>query len=237
MKKIILGIALCATLLIGLNTYAQQGKWAGIVKYKLTWTGKVPQGVPQEWQTKVYKNMEGGYDWSTLMLGGKYLANSENHTMMLLFDFSQVPVEGVTGKWYIKNKIKDEDLKSAKYEYTGKTKVLAGKTCQEVKATFKDSDTSSERSEIIYVTKELGPVVNLSSYPGLDAFPMEYPIQLSNDLSVTLSASELQEDKVKEEDLMLETGFEEITSDDFKDMMQALQKAYGGAAGGSDDDM
>jgi hypothetical protein len=234
MKKIILGVVLCATLLIGFNAYSQQGKWAGLVKYKMTWTGNVPQGVPEEYQVKVYNNMESSIN---LSVGSKQIANSENKTIMLLFDFSQVPLDGVTGKWYIKEKLKDEDLKSAKYEYTGKTKVIAGKTCQEVKATFKDSDTSTARTETIYVTKELGPTVDISAYPGLDAFPMEYPMQFSSELSATLSATELLEGKVKEEDLLLETGYEEVSKEDLQDMFKQIQKAYGGASGESDDDM
>jgi hypothetical protein len=232
MKKIIASLALCATLFIGFNAYCQQGKWAGLVKYKMTWTGNVPQQVPQEWQTKIYNNLEGNIDLSTLGLG-KTIANSDNNTVLSLFDFSQIPMDGITGKWFVKSKMKDEDLKSGKYEYTGKTKVIAGKTCQEVKVTFKDNETGTESHETIYVTKELGPKINLTEYPGLDAFPMEYPIKLSEELSVTLTASELLEGKVKEEDLLLETGYEEISKEDLNDMLKKLFSA--GGEGGSDD--
>ena len=74
MKKIIASLALCATLFIGFNAYCQQGKWAGLVKYKMTWTGNVPQQVPQEWQTKIYNNLEGNIDLSTLGLGKTIVA-------------------------------------------------------------------------------------------------------------------------------------------------------------------
>lgn len=238
MKKFFATIGLCIfTLILSLNAYAQQGEWAGIVKYKLTWTGNVPQGVPEEWQTKVYKNLEGGYDFNMLMFGAKYIANSDSKNFMILFDFSSIPLEGVQGKWYIKEKISDDDMKKAKYEYTGKTKQIAGLECQEVKCTFKEKDENGEttREEIVYVTKEIGPKVDVYGYPGLDAFPMEYPIKVTNEINVNLTASELLKGKVKEEDLLLETGYEEITEEDFQDMMETIKQAYGG--GGDDDDI
>ncbi len=237
MKKTLAIVGMCLfALMFSWNANAQQGSWAGLVKYKLTWSGNVPQGVPQEWETKVYKELEGGYDWSSLMLGGRYIANSQTKNVMLLFDFSPIPLEGIQGKWFIKNKMTEQDLKEATYEYTGQKKEIAGLNCEQVKCTFtsKNDDGDTTRTELIYVTKEIGPKVNMYAYPGLDAFPMEYPIQLGEDLSVTLTASELLKNKVKEEDLMLETGYEEITAEDFQDMMQQLMKAMGG---GDEDDM
>ena len=57
MKKIFLGIGLLAiTMMAGFTANAQQGKWAGLVKYELKWSGNVPQGVPTEWQVKVFEN-------------------------------------------------------------------------------------------------------------------------------------------------------------------------------------
>lgn len=237
MKKTLAIVGMCLfALMLSWNANAQQGSWAGLVKYKLTWSGNVPQGVPQEWETKVYKELEGGYDWSFLMLGGRYIANSQTKNVMLLLDFSQIPLDGIQGKWFIKNKMTEQDLKEATYEYTGQKKEIAGLSCEQVKCTFisKNDDGDTTRTELIYVTKEIGPKVNMYAYPGLDAFPMEYPIQLGEDLSVTLTASELLKNKVKEEDLMLETGYEEITTEDLQDMMQQLMKAMGG---GDEDDM
>ena len=212
-----------------------------MVKYKLTWNGNVPQGVPADYSTKVYKNIEGTDFGTYLSLGGlmKSINNSSTGVSTYRIDFSMLPDEGIyegmSGKWYFKDK---RDLakmaEKTTYEYTGKTKEIAGVNCQEVKVVFKDEDGDHDKTEIIYVTKELGPKTNMTYYPGLEAFPMEFPIELTKELSVVISVSELQKGKVKAEDLLLESGYEEIAKEDFEEWIGRLQKAQGG---GADDDM
>lgn len=238
MKKLVLSIGVLALIVMaGFSAMAQQGKWAGLVKYKLTWTGNVPQGVPEEWEVKVFENLAGQVDLSTMGLG-KSIANANNNVVMTLFDFSMIPdegpYEGMSGKWYVKSKITEEKLKEmlkdTKYEYTGKKKEIAGLQCEEVLAIFKDAE-GEEVKETIYVTKEIGPKMDLTTYPGLDAFPMEYPLKFSDALSVTFTASELLKGKVKDTDLMLESGYEEISEEDLGDMLRVL---FGG--GGEDEE-
>ena len=240
MKKLVFSLGVMALILVsGFSALAQQGKWAGLVKYKLTWTGNVQPNMPTEWEVKVYNNLVGQVDLSTLGLG-RSIANSDNNVIMTLFDFSMLPdegpYEGMSGKWYVKTKITDEKLKEmtkdTKYEYTGNKKEIAGIKCEEVIAVFKDAD-GAEVKETIYVTKELGPKLDLVTYPGLDAFPMEYPLKFSDELSVTFTASELLKGKVKELDLMLETGYEEISGEDLNDMLKVL---FGGGEDGEDED-
>ena len=115
MKKLVLSIGVLALIVMaGFSAMAQQGKWAGLVKYKLTWTGNVPQGVPEEWEVKVFENLAGQVDLSTMGLG-KSIANANNNVVMTLFDFSMIPdegpYEGMSGKWYVKSKITEEKLK------------------------------------------------------------------------------------------------------------------------------
>ncbi|MCF0210916.1 MAG: hypothetical protein HUK18_06380 [Bacteroidales bacterium] len=240
MKKIFLGIGLLAiTMMAGFTANAQQGKWAGLVKYELKWSGNVPQGVPTEWQVKVFENQLSHGDMLTFGQLGKVIINAANKTVTSTYDFSMLPdegpTEGMSGKWYVRSKINDEDLSKAlekiKYEYTGNTKEIAGVKCQEVKVTSKDEE-GTETTETIYVTKELGPSMNFDLYPGLDAFPMEYTMQFSPELSATYTVVDLQKGKVKNVDMMLESGFEEISEEDFGEMMKVL---FGGGA--SEEDM
>ena len=74
--------------------------------------------------------------------------------------------------------------------------------------------------------------MNYEQYPGLDAFLMEYPMQFSAELTATFTVSELLKGKVKDVDLMIESGYEEISEEDFTEMMKVL---FGGGA--SEDDM
>lgn len=240
MKKFFLGVGLLAlTIMAGFSASAQQGKWAGLVKYSLTWTGNVPQGVPTEWQVKVFENQLSHGDMLTFGQLGKVIINAGNKTVISTYDFSMLPdegpTEGMSGKWYVRQKISDENIQKAleqtKYEYTGKTKEIAGINCQEVKVVYKDFE-GEEKSETIFVTKELGPVMNYEQYPGLDAFLMEYPMQFSAELTATFTVSELLKGKVKDVDLMIESGYEEISEEDFVEMMKVL---FGGGA--SEDDM
>lgn len=97
MKKLIVTISLVLT--IGLfcsQVYAQQGKFKGIVKYTLTWEGEaVPPGAPTTLEIKVFENQTAFDD---IFSGSKVITNSTSGISYSMFDFSQVPVEGVTGK-------------------------------------------------------------------------------------------------------------------------------------------
>ncbi len=245
MKSIIRTITCCAfALLFCATTMAQQGEWAGLVKYKLTWTGNVPQGVPTTFEAKIFKNLE-STDFTTLLsFGGlvKSITNANNNTISLMMDLSMLPDEGATegmsGKWYCKDKINLEEMKGKiSYEYTGETKEIAGLKCQQVKVISKDND-GKEESELIYVTKELGPKVCQTYYPGLDAFPMEFPMELG-EMSVTLQVTEALKGKASQMDLMVESGYEELPQEDFIDIVKRLFGAMGqgGEDGGDDDDM
>ncbi|MBO6117271.1 MAG: hypothetical protein J6P44_01870 [Bacteroidales bacterium] len=246
MKKTFATIALCAfALVFGVNAMAQQGSWAGKVKYKLTWKGNVPQGVPEEWEAKIFKNLESTDFTTYISLGGlmKSISNSDNSTVTVMIDFSMLPDEGVyegmSGKWYFREKVDlSKVTEKIKYEYTGNTKEIAGIQCSEVKVSAKSSEDGKEESELIWVTKELGPKTSMTYYPGLDAFPMEFPIDLSPELSVVFSVQECLKGKVSQADLMLESGYEEIAKEDFQEWMQKLQgAAQQGGQGDDDDDM
>ena len=57
MKKHILLFALLVSAFT-LSLQAQQGKWAGTIKYQLTWSGDVPQGLQQNMKLKYLKKKQ-----------------------------------------------------------------------------------------------------------------------------------------------------------------------------------
>ena len=246
MNKIFKTFTLFAfAVLVCMNAMAQQGEWAGKVKYKLTWKGNVQPGVPTEWEAKVFKNMEGSDFMTYASLGGlmKTIYNANNNIITYMIDFSMLPDEGVyegmSGKWYFKDKADlDKAKEQIKYEYTGNKKEIAGVNCEEVKVSAINPKERENNTELIWVTKELGPKVCMTYYPGLDAFPVEFPVDFSPEVSVTFSIIELQKGKVSQADLMLESGYEEISKEDFQEWMEKLQGAAGqGETSGDDDDM
>ena len=110
MKKTILSI--CLVLTIGLfasQVFAQQGKFKGTIKYTLNWEGEVPQGVPTSFEVKVY-DQKATFKNVLSMFQEPTIINSEAKIVYSLFDFSQIPVEGATGKWYVKSKVDDQEI-------------------------------------------------------------------------------------------------------------------------------
>lgn len=228
MKKVITTLCIVFTLgLMASPLFAQQGKFRGTIKYTMKWEGEVPQGAPTEFTIKVFDQQE-SFTFST-----PTLTNAENRTSYALIDFSQVPLEGVTGKWFIKTKITDKDLSNVTYTVTNETKQIAGKTAKKVNVVFKEED-GTDKTESIWMCDQVGPKEDLSFYPGLKGMPFEFPVEAEK-YKITFTVSEIVEGKVSEADMLLPTGYEEITSDDFKEMLQEIQKAYG--KGGDSDDI
>lgn len=228
-KHIFLFALLVSAFTLGLQ--AQQGKWAGTIKYQLTWSGDVPQGLPAEYEVKVFEEKTKYMD---MTMGAMVLTDAQKKTATLMFDFSQIPVEGVSGKWYIREKMPDSAFTVVNYNFTGKTKDMAGKTAHEVVATYKNAE-NIEETETFWACKDLGPSLEMTNYPGLKAMPFEYTVQYAETLSCTFTAVEVIDGKVKKTDLLLETGYEELTMEEFQEKIQILQEAMGGGAGSDDD--
>mgnify|MGYP003565245995 FL=1 len=114
MKKRIFLFALLLSVLAP-AAIAQQGKWSGTVKYQLTWTGNIPAEaqLPTEWETKVFENKtkSQSFTWAMSGLPATELTDAAKKTVTFTFDFSMIPVEELNGKWFIRNKVKDENLK------------------------------------------------------------------------------------------------------------------------------
>ncbi|HBN06416.1 MAG TPA: hypothetical protein DD434_11615, partial [Bacteroidales bacterium] len=161
------------------------------------------------------------------------IINSEAKIVYSLFDFSMIPLEGVTGKWYVRSKVDDEDIAKNNYEYTSETKVIAGKNAKKVNVTFKSED-GTEKKESIWVCDEIGPNMDIYYYPGLKGVPFEFTYEFFK-YKITLTATEIIEGKVKEADMILPTGFEEVTEEEFKEIIKILNEASGG--GQSEDDI
>ena len=230
MKKHIFLLALLVSAFT-FSLQAQQGKWAGTIKYQLTWTGDVPQGIPSEYEVKVFEEKTKYMD---MTMGAVVITDAQKKNVTLMFDFSQIPLEEVGGKWYIREKMSDSTFTAVTYNFTGKTKEMAGKTAHEVTATYKNAE-GVEETETFWACKDLGPSLDMTNYPGLQAMPFEYTVQYAETLSCTFTAVEVIDGKVKKTDLLLETGYEELTMEEFQEKIQILQEAMGGGAGAEED--
>lgn len=225
MKKLI--VSICLVLTIGLfssQMFAQQGKFKGIVKYTLTWEGEVPQGAPTTFEMKIFEEQSAFDD---MFSGSKVITNASTGTSYSMFDFSQIPVEGVTGKWYVKSKLEPKDYENSTYDITNETKEIAGKTVKKVNVTFKEKD-GTEKKEVMWMCDQFGPSVDLRFYPNLKGMPFEFPVEMGK-YKINYKVSEIVEGaKVEKADMLLPTGFEEVTVEEFQEIIKILMEAMGG---------
>jgi hypothetical protein len=218
----------CAFLFMTLSVQAQQGKWIGTVKYKLTYEGAVSPQAPTEYEVKVYENKTKFMD---MFRYSTNISNAASKTVTYMWDFSQVPVDGVQGKWYMREKM-DDMIAKCSYVFTGNTKTIAGKNVKEVNVTFVKDDGEDEK-ETIWACDEIGPVMDLSAYPGLKAMPFAYTMELKEQgIVIKYEVMELIQDKVKDTDVMLEAGYDEVTEEEIGEIFKTLMEAIGG--GGDD---
>lgn len=235
MKKHIFLLTLLVLSVFSIQVSAQQGKWVGTVKYQLTWTGDIPAEaqLPDTWETKIFENKTKSmsFMWAMSGLPATELTDAVRKTVTFMFDFSMIPMEELNGKWFIRNKLSDEDFKGKTYKETGNTKEIAGKKVKEIVCTSKDKE-GVEVSETIWACDEMGPVSDMMLYPGLQAMPFEYKIDWGENISCSFKVVELTEGKVKNTELILESGYEELTEEEF---MEKLQSAMGEAGGGEEE--
>ena len=83
MKKHIFLLTLLVLSVFSIQVNAQQGKWAGTIKYQLTWTGDIPAEaqLPTEWETKVFENKTKSMSFMWAMSG--------SFRFLLTFSFRQ----------------------------------------------------------------------------------------------------------------------------------------------------
>lgn len=231
-------VFLLALLFVGFMNLvnAQQGKWAGTVKYQLSWTGEIPEGaqLPTEWETKVFENKTKtmSFSWAMMLgLPATELTDAAKKTITYTFDFSMIPVDELNGKWFIKKKITDADFAEISYKETGNTKEMAGKKVKEILCTSKDKD-GADVTETIWACDEIGPMMDLMYYPGLKAMPFEFKIDLNDKISCQFTVSGLTEGKVKNTELIMEAGYDELTEDEF---LEKLKSVSGGEESGDED--
>ncbi len=235
MKKRVFLLALLFVSFMNLVN-AQQGKWAGTVKYQLSWTGDIPEGaqLPTEWETKVFENKTKtmSFTWAMMLgLPATELTDAVKKTITYTFDLSMIPIDELNGKWFIRKKIADADFADISYKETGNTKEIAGKKVKEIICTSKDKD-GADVTETIWACDEIGPMTDLMYCPGLKAMPFEFSIDLNDKISCQFKVSELIEGKVKNTELIMEAGYEELTEEEFLEKL----KSVSGEEGSGDED-
>ncbi len=230
-KRILTSIALLVVFsAISISSFAQQGRFKGTVKYELEWEGDYPPGVPTEMEIKVYDNKSSFTN--ILSMGEPVITNSDANLIYSMYDFSTIPVDGVTGKWYYRNKVENEELEKNTYTFLDETKEIAGMTAKKVEVKYEDKD-GKEVEEIIWASDEIGPKIDLLFYTGLKAMPFQFDLD-AGDFKITFTVKEITKGKVKSAEMLIPTGYDEVSVEELQDIFETLMEALGG--GGGDDD-
>ncbi|MDR0970794.1 MAG: hypothetical protein LBM25_00205 [Bacteroidales bacterium] len=233
MRKLIktIFLALFVAVLFTSNAYCQKGNFKGIIKYSISWEGSVGPNAPTTWEMKVYDEQT---SFTDMFAGFPMLTNAKNNTTYMLVDFSQVPVEGVTGKWFVKSKMTEEDFSKITYTILPDTKLLAGKTVKKVHCVVKKDD-GTEDEEDIWMCDEIGPTKDVHYYPGLKGMPFEFYLE-QDEIKATFTATEIiPGGKVEEVDMLVPSGYEEVSEDEFMEIFSTLMEYIQELTGGGGD--
>lgn len=241
MKRIVIFAALAVLAVGSLNA---QNKFKGIVTYTLTSVGEMPYQVPAEMATAevmVYedKAMTSHSIFTqspivdNVLVDGRKTYSCIDLTMIMMY-LTQNDVElDYTGsnKLLLKSELTQNDIDSLTIPCTegfyieyvdGETKQVAGRTAK--KAVFHIfGEDGEDKPMVIWYDGEIGPQNNMI-FNGLKGTALEYTMDLGEGRQLQLTATEVKSGKVKAVDLLLPSGYEEISSEEFGKLMKEISE-------------
>lgn len=213
-----------------------QNTFKGTVSYKLESTGQVAFQIPEEQsvvQVKVYEDK--------IMLGqtiqkGLTLTNCIDFSPYIQYLLSQgIELETYTGdgKIMMKQTIEQKDIDSLTipvtegyyFEYVdGETQQIAGLNAKKtIMHMFNDEGVDVPMD--FWYSPEVGPAVNFVFGVGIKGLPLKFTVDAGEGKAITYTATEVKEGKVKEVDLMLPAGYNEMSEEEYAQFMQELKDA------------
>ena len=104
----------------------------------------------------------------------------------------------------------------------GETKTIAGISAKKAVLHVFDDESTDHPIDIWY-SDEMGPDVNLL-FNGVKGIGLEYSTDLGEGRQLTLTATEVKKGKVKEVDMLLPSGYETISDEEFKALFKQMQE-------------
>ena len=243
MRKVIIAMA---AMLLSFGAMQAQNTFKGIIKYKVESTGEVAFQIPAEAATAEIKvNGDRCYTKSAIFMSSPFSEDIlvQGLTVSQCMNFSQLlgylksngsefTYQG-DGKLLIKQTQKKESLDSLTivdteaghfyYEYVdGETQTIAGRTAKKVIKHYFD-EVGEDHPVVMWYTDEIGPEYNVL-FEGIKGMPMMCSVELGEGKAITYTAVEVVNGKVKDADFLLPMGFEELSEDDLKVLMEEIQE-------------
>lgn len=241
MKKI---LVFAAVAVMSMGALMAQNTFKGVITYSVTSTGETAYTVPDQFATAELKVFDNKVLTSSMIFAGSPLVNSvliDGHTQFTCWDLSMIFM-------YLSQNDVDLDYKGSskilsKHEYTqkdidsltipctegfyieyvaGETKTIAGTTAKKAVIHVFNED-GDEHTTVIWYSDEMGPDVNFL-FNGVKGVALEYSMDLGEGKQLTLTASEIKKGKVKEVDMLLPSGYEVISDNDFKALWEQIKE-------------
>ena len=240
MKKIMLVAALAVFAVSGVMA---QNKFKGTIVYSVTSTGEVPYTVPAEYSTAEVNVFDDKVLTSSVLFTNSPLVTNvlvDGHAQytcwdlsMLMMYLTQNDVEldyAGSNKVMLKVEYTKDQIDSLTIpctegyyiEYANDTKTVAGKTAK--KAIIHSFNDAGEDNPItMWYSDEMGPDVNFL-FNGLRGVALEYSLNLGEGKQLTLTATEIKSGKVKAVDMLLPSGYDNISMEDFSSLMKEISE-------------
>ncbi len=241
MKKIMTFVAISLATVCG--AFAQN-TFKGTITYTVESTGEEAMKVPEQIATaelKVYDSkvltssaifLNNPFASNVLIDGHKQFVCMDLSQLMMFFSQQDIELDySGSSKILATHEYSQQDIDSLTVPVTegfyieyvaGETKTIAGVTAKKA-VIHVFNEEGEDKPTVIWYNDEMGPDVNFL-FNGVKGVALEYAMNLGEGRQLTLTASEIKKGKVKEVDMLLPSGYESISDEDFTKLFEQIQE-------------
>ena len=240
MKKILVFAAVAA---LTVGSLTAQNNFRGVITYSVTSTGVQNFDIPAQIanpEIKVYddKVLTSSPLFASGMADNVLVDGLKQYTCMdlsqLMMYFAQMDIEldyKGSSKILLKHEYKQSDVDSLTIPVTegfyieyvdGEPRTIAGVSAKKA-IIHAFNDEGEDNQTVIWYNDEMGPAVNFL-FNGIRGVALEYAMNLGEGRQITLSANEIKKGKVKEVDMLLPSGYEELNEEQAKRLFEQIQE-------------
>ena len=230
--KRLLAIALVLAVAVSCNTlWAKKGKtFEGVITYTINLSGDPSvessmDMLPPSMLTAVFKTR--GQRSMMSIMGQKTFVDAKKGTVTSLIDMSMLGM----GTYCMDNPYEGTKTTGAdqpQTEFTGETKTICGYKAEKIRFKTPQEGASVE----LWVTRELSIESGLPTMPGLEGMvPLQFDIQSAaagmGNITIVLTAKEVKEQKVPNDDLVPPKDCQKITQEELSTLLNQFQNLGG----------
>lgn len=230
--KRLLAIALVLAVAVSCNTlWAKGGKtFEGVITYTINLSGDPSvessmDMLPPSMLTAVFKTR--GQRSMMSIMGQKTFVDAKKGVVTSLIDMSMLGM----GTYCMDNPYegtKTTDADQPQTEFTGETKTICGYKAEKIRLKTPQEGASVE----LWVTRELSIESGLPTMPGLEGMvPLQFDIQSAaagmGNITIVLTAKEVKEQKVPNDDLVPPKDCQKITQEELSTLLNQFQNLGG----------